>query len=329
MLTRAPAALAAFLLTAATLPAQTVTLAGGAVESPLVTLPAGHQIGGLDVDSAGDLFYLDVDTAGSGTHLEERTPAGVTTDLYDTGASGIYGVFVKVHGGQAFLSYATFGGTYTYVAGTLGAAGAPLQSTNAFTLGVAAYDLAFNPAGTAFLSANPNASGPGSHVYQFNTASGALVSKVSIPQGYSGPIAFDGSGNLLYGTTSSDPGGPGTGIYRIPAATLAGSEVTLSAGQRLQMDTTNGYYAEGRGTLYNAVYASTLTGYGQDGAGTPFAVATASGSLKFANLAYGDGMLYANVTDFANGNYIFAIPEPGCGALVLAGAVLLLRRRRR
>ena len=328
MIHRALLALAATLL-ATTLHAQTVTLAGGGVIQPLVTLAADHSVGGLDVDSSGDLFYLDVDQSGTSTHLYERTAAGVSTDLYDIDAAGIYGVFVKVHGGQAFVSYASFSGTYTYLTGTLGGAGQKLQSTNSFTLSVASYDLAFNAAGTAFLSADPNGFSKGNHVYQFNTATGALVSKVSIPEGFSGPIAFDALSNLLYGTTSSDPGGPGTGIYRIGATTLADKEVTLAASDRLQLNGGNGFFAEGGGTLYDATYSSSLTGYLQDGAGSAFTEATASNGLLFSNLAYGAGRVYANVTDFGNGNYIFAIPEPAGGALLIIGAVLSVRRRRR
>ena len=48
----------------------------------------------------------------------------------------------------------------------------------------------------------------------------------------------------------------------------------------------------------------------------------------FSNLAWGAGQVYANLTDFGNGNYIFAIPEPSASPLLLVGAALSLRRRK-
>ena len=215
MIQRALLALAGSLL-AFQLHAQTVTLGNGAVVSPLVTLPAGHAVGGLDVDSAGDLFYLDVDSTGGATHLYERTPAGVKTDLYDIATSSIYGVFVRVNAGSAYLSYATFSGTCSFVSGTVGASGQMLQNPHTLTLAPGAYDLAFNPAGTAFLSSNPNGFSRGNHVYLFDPISGAEISKVLIPNDYSGPLAFNPGGDLLYGTTVGNID-PGEGVYKVSA----------------------------------------------------------------------------------------------------------------
>ena len=84
-----------------------------------------------------------------------------------------------------------------------------------------------------------------------------------------------------------------------------------------------------RALLYSSSYNSILTGYTLDGAGSAFTDATASSGLIFSNISYGAGQVYANVTDFGNQNYIFAIPEPGSAGLVLAGVLLLGPRQRR
>ncbi|MDI6829244.1 MAG: hypothetical protein QME62_12255, partial [Armatimonadota bacterium] len=111
---------------------------------------------------------------------------GNVNTLY-TFESPVYGSFVKVRGESIYFGESSCGtiwqmnldGSNPHVVGTL--------ENN--------FDLEFNSLGQAFVSANPGWAGQ--KIFLFDGGIDEIVTGLS---GYSGPLAFDSSDNLLYAT---------------------------------------------------------------------------------------------------------------------------------
>lgn len=311
--------------------AQNFHLTGGGDLPPLVTLPSNHFVGGLDADASGDLFYIDVDGSFSGpntgTHLIERTVDGVSHDLFDLSANqAVYGSFVRLHGSEVFWGETS---TNTLYRATLKASAHTLQNVSAFGQIGNNYDLAFDSTGTAMLVASPG-SFSNTHAYKLNlattgtiTISNGATSKLDTGGQSSGPIAFDASGRLYYGSSNG-------GIYRYSAAETANStEFTLDAQHLLLSNATNAYLAFGAtGTLYQDA-GNTLTGYNLSNGTSSFTIGSADSGFYLGNIATGNGSIYVTASNFADADYIYAVPEPAPVTMLALAAVGVLSARRR
>ncbi len=325
---------AATLLAAATGQTQILLNPNGTPYDPLVVAPHGHFIAALDLDAAGNLYYLDTDTAPTdpdgdrNTRLFRRTPGGVTTELFNFGlngfASGPFGSFVRVRGNDIFWGENSTG---TLWRATLGAGGGTLLAATKFAVVDGNFDLAFNSAGDGYLSANPGGFSPENRVFRL-TLGGGSVAKINAVGDYSGPVVFDSAGHLLYGQAGFASSG---GLFRFTASELeTAGERSLDAAHLLLANGENRYLVFGLDGLLFQDAGQTLRQYDYD-AGFDSLTLALSPDGFLGPLGFYDGDVYTIVSKgFGNSSEsaIYRIaPEPGAAALLLLGAVACLGRR--
>lgn len=325
---------AALLASASLLPAQSLNNPNGTPYAPLFSAPAGHAIGGLDLDAAGNIYYLESDydaaDGNSGTRLIQRAVDGTTTTLFTFAAGATvydnpFGSFVRVRGTTIY-----WGENYP---GTLWSAtltGSTIQ--NAVNLGTIAgnYDLAFSSTSEAYLSAGPDFGQ--NHVYRLTFGAGAItptsnvVSKV-FDNNYSGPITFDAAGNLLYGAPVVN--GVGGGLFRFGVSELSGTTEQTLAGHLLINNGTNGYLLTGPNGLIFQDAGDTLRQYDLNHGNQETPLAVSDGFI--GNLAYHDGDIFAIVsTGFGASTHasIYAVaPEPATAVFFALGLAACFQRR--
>jgi hypothetical protein len=324
---------AALLATASLLPAQSLNNPNGTPYTPVFSTGHGHAIGGLDLDAAGNIYYLDTDTNGddgnSSTRLIQHAVDGTTTTLFTFPAGATvfdnpFGSFVRVHGTTIY-----WGESYPGTLWSATLSGASIQ--NAVNLGtiVSNYDLAFSPNGEAYLSAGPDFGQ--NHVYRLTLGAGPItpssnvVSKV-FDNNYSGPITFDAAGNLLYGAPLVS--GNGGGLFRFGVSELAGTTELTLAGNVLIDNGSNGYLLAGPNGLIFQDSGSILRQYDPNHGNqeTPLAVSDAF----LGNLAFHGSDIYTVVSRFgSNGeSVVYAVaPEPGAGVCLALGLAACFQRR--
>lgn len=313
--------------------AQSFHLGNGTNIQPLVTLSSNHFVGGLDVDSSGNLFYFDVDgsfAANSGSHLYERTAAGVTTDLFDfSGANGpVYASFVRLHGGEIFWGESS---TNTLWRATLGPNGQGLLNPRQFGQFLNNYDVSFSLGGNPYLSANTSAdfSNPNNQVYRLSlgtagtlTTTNGSLAKIDAGPNYSGPLVFGATGNLYYGSSNG-------GIYRFLSSEVATNSIlTLDDAHKIVSNAANAYLTVGNGTVFQDS-GTTLTANTFASGFQTTLVGTTDSGFSLANLAFQNGEIYVSSSKYLGNAYIYAVPEPASAALLTAGGLLLAGRRRR
>lgn len=341
--------------------AQSFTTAAGYTAgspSPLFSTAGGFTISGLGVNSAtGDVFYLESGNYGgtNDTRLFVNTMASgfaTRTELFSYSAAtggqgaGIYGSFVRVSGSKVF-----FGENST---GTIRSVNLDGSAPSLLATVVGNYDLTFSGA-AAFLSANQNAypSAPANKVFKLNLSTGQLDTILDTGGDYSGAIAFDAAGDLLYGATTFGSISSG-GIYKFTAAQVASvtdanplasdTALTIGNGTRIYNNGSNGYLArvdDAHLFALQSPFGSAATATRLDLANlatTQLAGQTASGSFFGAADATSSAFYVAVTGDSVSGPTsvyrIAPVPEPsacalaGIAALVLGGRCLSSRKKR-
>ena len=202
---------AAVLLAAAlgSAPAQDVARAGFA-SARLLSLSGPVRLGGFDfLPGGGLLLFRDnflMRWNGKSMTRVRAFPAGS------------FGAFVRNTGKGIFVGESSSGGVFLLdpVTGRLSRAAAVRFP----------FDLAESPRGGVYLSANPGwgSGNSGTRIYLLDPGRGSLDEIVRL-SGPSGPIAFDGAGNLYYAVQSSTyPTPPGAvRILRWAASRVAGA----------------------------------------------------------------------------------------------------------
>jgi len=193
-----------------------------------------------------------------------------------------------------------------------------------------AYDAAFDAGGNLFLSANhEDYTGDNINdtaIYYFDQA-GSLLTRVAEVGGNSGGLAFNGDGDLFYGTAS--------GIVSFAAADLAtviggGAALTManstlesaSSSSYLAFDSSDNLYATRLDAFWNTEVVAI------DGAGAPTVIGNGGGG----HIAVVGGTIFTAGNDYSdwtsNVYAVQAIPEPGATALTLLGCGGIIGFRR-
>jgi len=298
--------------------------------SPSYTPSPGYTAESSYASPAGTLAGFDFDTSGNlylfrGNSIVKRAPGGSETDLY-TFSSDVYGSFLKVKDSTVYFgessngsikSVSTGGGTVTDL-GSLGSN----------------YDLAFNSSGQAFIVANPGWAG--TKIYNLDLVNGT-TDEIADIGGYSGPLAFDTSGNLYYGKGSEIISFTGSQVNSaLGTGTLGETDWSVFA---TGLDSI-GYFAfDSAGDLFSSSYTGAVTETNNLGSSNPFGSGTSPSTLRFVP-GSGDfetgnpdgGHLYVNTTDwFAGQSTIFEVtpvPEPATVILLAGGLFSFLFRRK-
>jgi len=192
------------------------------------------------------------------------------------------------------------------------------------------YDLAFNSSGQAFIAADPGWAG--TKIYNFDLTNGT-TDEIADIGGYSGPLAFDASGNLYYGkgsfTGSQVNSALGTG-------TLDKTDWSVFA---TGLDSTSYFAFDSAGDLFSSSYTGSVTETNSLGSSNPFGNGTVPGTLRFVpgsgNFEPGNpdgGHLYVNTTDYGLGQStifeVTPVPEPATVFLLAGGLLIFLLPRK-
>ena len=323
---------AAFFATSTALFAQSLTVsASGYSGAKLFDASPGFTIGGLAASPAGDLFYIESDSAFTAPSQLYRRMAGdgyaTATPLFSFGAS-IFGSFVRWESGTVF-----FGENSTGVIRALN----PNQTIDLLGTVAGNYDAAFS-GGVLHLSHNAGGFTRLNKVSRFNLlpdGGGGLMLDaadliVDTPSDYSGPLVFDAGGNLFYGG-SGDYGQPHLHRFsaaEVAAAAGAGPAQTLVAHQYLA-NGANAYLAyDGAGKIWHSNFG-TLSRIDTT---VPGSVAIGSSpDFGIGHLDVADGTLFVAVTNsaYTQSSVYAVVPEPGTAGLLALGFAALTRRVRR
>ncbi len=296
--------------------------AGYTVQETAFPIPYAWSVYGFDVLPSGDFVaYIDQDI------VEVSRTGDISAPLYSFGGS-IYGSFVKVHGDTIYFGESSNG--------TIWSMG--LDGSNPTTLGTIGnnYDLEFNSAGQAFVSANPGWAGQ--KLFYFDGTGDEVVTGLS---GYSGPLAFDSSDNLLYGTAYA---AEGDSILRFDdemiAGAIGGDPLTQDDGQVLaSIDAPSDMALDVSGNIYFT--SGSILYRLPNGSSSAESFATSTYYLTTLRCTASDGsfhMLVNGVTSGGNDLGVLStltpVPEPGSllGLVVLlglSGPVMLRVKRMR
>lgn len=191
-----------------------ILIAAGQVCASHVVAPAGYTAGDTVFPIPSEWTVYGFDRLPNGNFvvfiddsIVQVTPSGVvSTPLYSFGSS-IYGSFLKVLGNSIYFGESS-NGTIWHMG---------LDGSSPTLMGAIGnnYDLAFNSLGQAFVSANPGWAGQ--KLFYFDGTADEVVTDLA---GYSGPLAFDASDNLLYGTAYASGG---DSLLRFSSTAVAGA----------------------------------------------------------------------------------------------------------
>jgi hypothetical protein len=188
--------------------------------------PAGQFVGGFDVlPRGGNAVIFD------GSAVVEVDRAGAVQRTLYTPPTPVFGAFVHVHpdGTRLYFGESSLGDVVEIDLATLRAR--TVLSTGAFP-----FDLAFDPAGRAFLAWSPGF-GLGSVISHVDLATGLLDDVFQTIEA-SGPLVFDAAGDLLFvlpDTSNFPPPPDASPLLRLTAAQLRGA---LGRGALTESDAT-------------------------------------------------------------------------------------------
>jgi len=307
----------------------------------------GYGTVDFDYDSSGNLFYFAGDNQDyyEDDQIDEITAAsGYTTfEPVASFSAPTYGAFLTIAGTTAYYG----DGSYIYASSTT--AISPTQTPNTISAMNGNYDLAFSGT-TPFVSAN--VTGTSNYVYTLNPGTGSYQEILNTDGDYSGPIAFDSAGDLIYGTSGAAviDGGTDVNIYvfskaSVNGAIASGTALTLAnASTIITGSGGNSNFAVIGNELYDAfdpfgVRYSTLMSYNlssPDPSGVSIARVT-NPSYNFGGIAASNGQLTVAVTDagtFTDFIKVTPVPEPGAASLGVTGGFIAalvnwLRRKTR
>lgn len=283
---------------------------------------------------ATHLYFLETNDFGGGTETHLRRSAisgGAIEDLVDFDATLGAG-FLKINAGVAY--FATTVDFTAYSIQSFGIAGSTLSTIGSVDY---IYDLAF-AGGAAFVSHSLGGYGTANYVSQLNLSNASVDSILNSGTDASGPLAFDADGNLYYGSTSF--GGDGKirkfSALQVASAIGGGPDLTLASGVELHSPVSNQYFelsmSLGLVQSYSPFGSSPLiTAYELDGSGS--SLVGLGGSSDFVSgLSWNGSNLFVGIRGVGNNDVkvfqISPVPEPSVAFLMLAGASLLVVRRR-
>jgi hypothetical protein len=333
-----------------------VLFAASAFASPAYTPPAGFQatdylsssagtlIDAFDVDSSGDVYYLESAYSGyfpTSTALKKYVHGGATTTLYDF-SSGVWGSFVRLIGGDVWFGNSSDGKIRSMPVGGGSA-------TDIITL-AGNYDLKFYDDGgqaRVFASANPGGFGdPDCGIYYlFEDIVGWQADLIADVGGYSGPIVFDSAHNLYYGFPNYNAGE----VVYFTASDVANAmaEEDYANAELGSSDWTS--YAAGLkacsyllvddgGSLYSSSWQGTIERITGPGAFEEFGSSPNFSGLGHTAYLSGEGgggfVLATDYADYSSTVFFItsAVPEPSTIILALGGVAacgLAFRRFRK
>jgi hypothetical protein len=212
-------------------------------------------LGGLALDNGVAYFTQGTDVLALQLHDLSVVDIGDIAANVDVSA-------VEREAGRTYVSYSSsFSRPFPYFTGYINAGGV---FTNTWVEN-GVWDVARSPAGELYFSANPDPSdfstnppylGSGSAVFRYNPANDTTT-QVLAAGGYTGPVAFDTTGNLYYGDQSLGQ------VWRFtPAQLSAGGLTSADAEVVLTGVFASSLAFDGRGDLYVAAgFPSTLHRY--------------------------------------------------------------------
>jgi hypothetical protein len=305
----------------------------GYTGAALFSSASGYTITGMAADGADYIYTLETDSVNfsDSTKLFRRSPLdgySTATQLFDYGAPH-FGTFVTVRNGFVYFGESSTG-TIRRIA-TSGGLSTSLATVNGL------YDLVIVSDSAGYISANPEGLNPGNRVYKFDLSLGTVDSVLNVSPDYSGPVAVDQLGRIVYGLTGfSTPANPlPTGLYAYTEAELAAGlgagEVLMDLAHKIASSAPNGYLAEAGANGLWQTGGDTLSLVNL-GSGNQSALATSPHSIGALD---GDAdTVFAAVTRYSGTPRstvyrVDAIPEPGTVLFIGGAFALLLANRRR
>ena len=315
--------------------AQPTIVAPGFGLAPFHTHTNGDAIVSFDWDAAANLYYMT--TAGFPDISVWRTSGGAPTSIY-ANANRFSGASVVFIGDFVYFNDSDFSNTqFVHRYGPVSGAAVSSQISTTRNSSLYGHD------GDLFIAGAP---GFGTNqIYHSDLAvDGTLVNdpatSLGVTSGSSGPLVFDGAGNLYYA-----PGFGDLSIYKWSALEV-GNAIASPAGSPLNTPghlwlNYSALYPTASGatsmlldadgdllvTLSNFIDPSGLVEFGADAGGdydgTALEILTDTGRLGELRTLNGGVFVSSD-------NKIFQlVPEPGCALVVVGFAVLLARRSRK
>ena len=317
----------------------------GYTATPYLSLPQETLMEGFDMDSSGNVYYIETAYQYIGDPVYWYMPtasslkrynasAGTTDTLYDF-SSGVYGSFVRLQGDTVY-----FGNSSDGAIRSIGTAGG--TATDIINM-AGQYDMKFDGSGEMFVSAKPGSDSTIYHV--FDDGLGYVADPIAETGGYSGPIEFDDQDNLYYGLPNFGAGevvtftaaeiaaavaAENTGVAELGSADWDSYCAGLSACGYLQFD--------GDGNLLSSSWEGVVDMI--DGLNSHDSFMSSPNGTSPGMMAWVSDMdsLFVTGTDYAIGEYsgtlfqVTAVPEPASILMALGGLVAgagIVRRRLR